>query len=245
MSSRPLSEIGLIEGITTTRAIRRYTDEPVSDQDLAAILFAATRAPSGSNRQPWRFMVLRDDPTSREAKRLLGDVAVRIWELKRRRDGYDQGSGRRADSPKSRMAGVMQSFAEHLASAPVVILPCYLRYREPSHFEGASIFPCCQNLLLAARARGLGGVMTGFQAGCEAELHALLGIPDEIVISAAIPIGHPRGSHGPVRRRPLEEFVYESHWGQTPAWAVDPPGTRHTSAGPPGHRARLEGEPTR
>ena len=233
--------VDLLEGIATTRAIRRYTDEPVSDEDLAAILFAATRAPSGSNRQPWRFVVLRDDAVSREAKRLLGGVARRIWEAKRRHDGYDRGSGQREDSPKARMARTMERFAEELENAPVIVLPCYLRYREPSHFEGASIFPCCQNLLLAARARGLGGVMTGFQAGCEAELRELLGIPEEVVISAAIPIGHPHGSHGPVRRRPLGEFVYESAWGRTPAWAVDPPGTRHTSAGPPGHRPLARG----
>ena len=232
-----MEEIGLLEGIATTRAIRRFTDEPVSDADLAAILFAATRAPSGSNRQPWRFLVLRDDPTSRKAKSLLGEVARRAWQHKRRDDRYDEGSGREADSPKARMARTMQHFADHFEEAPVVIIPVYLRYREPSHFEGASIFPCCQNLLLAARARGLGGVLTGFQSAIEPELKALLGVPDEVVLSAAIPLGHPRGSHGPVRRRPLREFVYEAGWGKTPTWAADPPDTRFAQAGPPGHRS--------
>jgi len=229
------SEIGLLEGIATTRAIRRYTDEPVSGEDLAAILFAATRAPSGSNRQPWRFIVLRDDPKSLEAKRLLGGAARRMWEFKRRGDRYDEGSGQREGSAKARMAGVMERFAEHFEDAPIVILPCFLRYRDPSPLEGASIYPCCQNLLLAARARGLGGVLTGFQSGVEKELKLLLDIPDSVVLSACIPLGHPEGSHGPVRRRPLAEFVFEGGWGKTPAWAVDPPGTRYARAGPPGH----------
>ena len=233
-------EIGLLEGIATTRAIRRFTDEPVSDADLAAVFFAATRAPSGSNRQPWRFIALRNDETSRRAKRLLGETARRMWALKRRGDRYDEGSGRRPDSPKARMARSMQRFAENFESAPVIVLVCFLRYREEAHFEGASIFPCCQNLLLAARARGLGGVLTGFQAGAEAELRELLGIPDEVVLSAAIPLGHPEGGHGPVRRRPLREFVYQGRWGETPDWAVDPPGTRHAKAGPPGHRTFLD-----
>lgn len=236
----PEREIGLFEGLTTTRAIRRYSDEPVSDEDLAAILFAATRAPSGSNRQPWRFLVLRDEERSRHAKALLARAAREIWAQKRSRDGYDRGSGQNPDSPKARMARAMEGFPEQIEAAPAVILPCYLRYREPHATDGASIYPCCQNLLLAARARGLGGVLTIFQLPVEAELRELLGVPEGAELAAAIPLGHPLGDHGPVRRRPLHEFVFQGHWGETPAWAVDPPGTRHTRAGPPGHRTALD-----
>ncbi len=233
-------EIGLFEGLTTTRAIRRYRDAPVSDEDLAAILFAATRTPSGSNRQPWRFLVLRDDAHSRRARALLARAARTIWEQKRRRDGYDRGSGRDPDSPKARMARNMEGFAAQIETAPAVILPCYLRYRAPHLSDGASIYPCCQNLLLAARARGLGGVMTIFQLPVESELREVLEIPESAELAAAIPLGHPQGNHGPVRRRPLREFVFQGRWGETPEWAVDPPGTRHTRAGPPGHQSPLE-----
>ena len=233
-------EIELFEGLTTTRAIRRYSEEPVSDEDLAAILFAATRAPSGSNRQPWRFLVLRNDDPSRRAKHLLAGAAREIWAQKRSRDGYDHGSGRDPDSPKARMAESMERFPEQIENAPVVILPCFLRYRAPHLSDGASIYPCCQNLLLAARARGLGGVMTIFQAPVEAELREVLAVPDGVELAAAIPLGHPLGAHGPVRRRPLREFVFEGRWGETPAWAEDPPGTRHTRAGPPGHRSPID-----
>ena len=68
----PADTVGLLEGLMTTRAIRRYRDEPVPDDVLRAVLFAATRAPSGSNRQPFRFVVLTDGPRAVQAKALLG-----------------------------------------------------------------------------------------------------------------------------------------------------------------------------
>ena len=103
----------------------------------------------------------------------------------------------------------------------------------PNSTEGASIYPACQNLLLAARAIGLGGVLTGWHAAVESELRALIGIPDEVFIAAAITIGHPAGRHGPVRRRPIAELIYEDRWEASADWAIDPPGTSFTSAGPP------------
>ena len=225
--------VGLLEGLTTTRSIRRYTDDPIPDAALRDILFAATRAPSGSNRQPFRFLVLRDSAVAGEAKRLIGDAARSAWGEKRTRDGYDRGTGTRADSPKARMAASMEHYVAHFEQAPVVVLPLLQRYRAPMPTEGASVYPACQNLLLAARALGYGGVLTVFHALVDAELHELLGIPDDVFIAATITLGTPAGHHGPVRRRPLAELVSEDTWGHAPAWAVDPPGTRHTSAGPP------------
>ena len=197
------------------------------------MLFAATRAPSGSNRQPFRFVVLTDGPKALEAKRLIAEAGQRIWSNKREHDGYDAGSGAVDDSPKARMARTMQHYVDHFASAPVLVLPCLVRYREPTPLEGASIFPACQNLLLAARALGYGGVLTGFHGMVEPELRTLLGIPDGVFVAATITIGKPAGAHGPVRRRPLSELVFDDAWEQPAPWAVDPPGTRHTQAGPP------------
>jgi hypothetical protein len=76
--------------------------------------------------------------------------------------------------------------------------------------------------------------MTSFHFGVEAELHELLGIPAEGEIAATITLGRPKGGHGAVRRRPMNELVFEEEWAQTPAWAIDPPGTRYTGAGPKG-----------
>ncbi len=232
-SALPADTVGLLEGLATTRAIRRYTDDPVPPEALREMLFAATRAPSGSNRQPFRFVVLTDGPKARAAKALIAESGRQAWSGKRASDGYDRGSGAVAGSPKARMAAAMQHYVDHLESAPVLVLPCLVRHREPASFEGASIYPACQNLLLAARALGYGGVLTGFHARVEDELRSLLGIPDGVFVAATITIGKPVGGHGPVRRLPMSELVYLDGWDHPAPWAVDPPGTTHTRAGPP------------
>lgn len=222
----------LLTGLATTRAIRRYRDEPIPEEDLATILWHATRAPSGSNRQPFRFLVLRDGPAATEARRLLGEGFRALWAEKRRRDGYDEGSGADPGSPKARMAETMQRFVDRFEETPVVVLGCLRRPRPPTPTEGASIYPACQNLLLAARALGYGGVLTMWHQHVEADLRDVLGIPEDVAISATIALGRPEGSHGPVRRRPVQELVYEDRWEAPAPWATDPPGTRFTSAGP-------------
>jgi nitroreductase len=226
-------EIGLLEGIATTRAIRRFRDEAVPDDVLATILFAASRAPSGSNRQPFRFLVLRDGPRAMTARHLIGAGARRAWGTKRQTDRYDEGSGGRPSSPKARLAAAMSGFVEHFESVPVVLLACLDRYRTPTPTEGASVYPACQNLLLAARALGYGGVLTGWHTMVEPELRELLEIPEHVFIAATVALGRPAGRHGPVRRRPLREVVFEDRWGASPPWAIDPPGTEFTQAGPP------------
>jgi len=228
--------ISLLEGIATTRAIRRFRPDPVPDEDLSTILWHAARGPSGSNRQPFRFLVLRDGPAASAARPLMGEAFRAMWAAKRRADGYDAGSGAQEDSPKARMARTMQRFVDRFEETPVIVLACLRRYREPNPYEGASVYPACQNLLLAARALGYGGVMTTWQVMVEDDLRPILGIPPEVALSATIALGRPEGRHGPVRRRPLRELVYEDRWEGDAPWAIDPPGTRFTSAGPPGER---------
>ncbi len=226
--------VSLYEGLLTTRAIRRYRAETIPDEVLRDILFAATRAPSGSNRQPFRFMVLREGPVAAEAKRLIGLGAQEFWQAKKEQDGYDKGSGAEASSPKARMARTMQHYVDHYDEVPVLVLACYVRYRShTAATDGASVFPACQNLLLAARAFGYGGVLTGLHHFAHTELRTLLAIPDDVEIMASITLGRPEGRHGTVRRRPMPELVFGDRWGEAPAWALDPEGTRFTAAGPP------------
>ena len=208
--SHPPEPIGLLDGLATTRAIRRYTDAPIPDDDLAAILWHAARAPSGSNRQPFRFLVLRDGPDARVAKRLLGAAFRSGWNAKREADGYRP----------SRFADSMQRYVDRFEQTPVVVLVCLERYRKPSPYEGASVYPACQNLLLAARALGYGGALTMWHLGVEAELRDLLGIPDGVALSACITLGVPEGHHGPVQRKPLAEVVFDDRWGSTADWIV-------------------------
>jgi nitroreductase len=232
VTALPGDQVGLLEGLVSTRAVRRYLDEPVPPEVLRAVLFAATRAPSGSNRQPFRFVVLTDGPTASAAKELLGRAARRVWEVKERTEGYTTGSGAHERSPKSRMRRTMVEYVENFERVPVVVLACLVRYREPSLMDGASIYPACQNLLLAARALGYGGVMTGFHTMVENELRPLLGIPEGVSIAATMTLGRPAGGHGGVRRRPLGELVFAERFGKPAGFAIDPPGTRHTAGGP-------------
>jgi len=235
LSEKPITEspIGLLEGLSTTRAIRRYTEDEIPHSHLRDIIWSATRAPSGSNRQPFRFMVLTKGEKANQAKKLIGKAAQEIWDQKVVNDKYASGSGSDPNSPKSRMARTMASYVENFHNVPCLVLPCLVRYRDPNPMEGASVYPAVQNLLLAARALGYGGVITGFHGPVDQELKSLLAIPDEVFISCTVTLGKPAGSHGPVRRRPLSELVFEDEWSNSPTWAIDPPGTRFTSAGPP------------
>lgn len=200
--------VGLLEGLATTRAIRRYTDDPVPDDDLSSILWHAARAPSGSNRQPFRFLVLRDGPNAVRARALLGDAFRAGWATKRAADGYRPSS----------FADSMQQYVDRFEQIPVVVLVCLDRYRPPSPYEGASVYPACQNLLLAARALGYGGALTMWHLAVEAELRSLLGIPGSVSLAACVTLGVPAGRHGPLRRRPMSELVFDGAWGSPASW---------------------------
>ncbi len=222
----------MLEGLATTRSVRRYTTEPIPEADLNTILWHASRAPSGSNRQPFRFLVLGDGPNATAAKSLLGHSFRDSWSAKRRADGYADGSGGDPSSAKGRMAATMQHFVDHIEEVPVIVLVCLIRYRPANPYEGASVYPACQNLLLAARALGFGGALTLWHQAVETELRELLGVPDHVSLAACVTLGRPHGHHGPVRRRPLTELAFDDGWGQPAAWASDPVGTRFTQAGP-------------
>ncbi len=232
MSDGMAQDVSLLEGLATTRAIRRYTNDDIPDEDLNSIFWHASRAPSGSNRQGFRFLVLRHGERARRAKNALGEAFRAGWNAKASTDGYRHGSGADENSPKSRQARAMQHFVDHLEEVPVVVLVCLIRHRAPDPYEGASVYPACQNLLLAARAHGYGGVLTMWHHAVEDELRDILGIPADVALSACITLGRPAGSHGPVRRRPISELVFDDVWGGSATWAHDPPGTEFTSAGP-------------
>ena len=84
----------------------------------------------------------------------------------------------------------------------------------------------------AARSLGYGGVLSMWHSLVEDELRRVLQIPDSAVIAGTVTLGVPRGRHGPVRRLPLADVVFDDTWGAAASWAIDPPDTRFTSAGP-------------
>ena len=125
--------------------------------------------------------MLRDGPNAVAPEALLGDAFRAGWNAKRAADGYRP----------SRFADSMQQYVDDFEQVPVVVLVCLDRYRAPSPYEGASVYPACQNLLLAARALGYGGALTMWHLGVEAELRELLAIPERRALSACITLGVP------------------------------------------------------
>ncbi len=194
----------------TQRAMRRLKTDPVSDEDLWKILHTATMAPSGGNRQPWNFVVVRDE----EKKRKIG-----AWYL----DAWDKSYGpareaMRADPQMKRTFDSADHLANHIAEAPVLIFATIQRDMPtsgPSLLLGASIYPAVQNLMLAARAIGLGTALTTLHRLHEAEVKELLGIPDGVETMAMIPVGWPKGKFGTPARLPAEKVVYWDGWKQT------------------------------
>ena len=209
--ARPVTDLpslDVFDAMRTNRAVRRYRLDAVPDDVLRRCLEAATWAPSGSNRQPWRFVVLR----SPEVRAVLGPAYRRGWA--EMGAGYGLSEVDPDDnSPRARMGRTMQEFVDNFESVPVYVLFCVEgRGRPPLLSDGASIYPAMQNFMLAARAHGLGTVPTTWFAYAEDELRQVVGIPDEWLIAALLPVGYPRGGHGPVRRRPVDDFVRLDQW---------------------------------
>lgn len=203
-------EIGLFEAIYSQRAIRRLKLDPVPDALIHKLIEAATKAPSGGDRQPWAFLVVRDPA----AKQKLGEWYLDAWE--RTYGTIPQETRARFPEGFARVYRSADYLARHLAEAPVLILVCASASGGPPLIAAAShygsIFPAVQNLLLAARGLGLGATLTTLHKMHEAEVKQLLGIPDTAETVALIPVGYPRGKYGPTTRRPVEEILHFERW---------------------------------
>ena len=198
------TNMSLFDAIYSQRAIRHFSAHPVSDEAIETLLRAAICAPSGGNSQPWRFLVMREAAL----KRQLGQWYLTAWQTAT--------AGMEALSQPYRHGAEL---AQQMATVPVLILACIDHGTAgpgPGPVtRGASIYPAVQNLLLAARALGLGTVLTTLHTQYEREIKALLHIPATVETAALIPVGYPaKGSHfGRARRRPLSEVVFHERWG--------------------------------
>jgi nitroreductase len=207
--------IGLLDGMATTRSIRRFRPDPIPDDLLRSVLEAATWAPSGSNTQSWRLLVVRDPEKRRQIGELYKVAFDEFYPPERLASETDP-------SRQRMMAGAVY-LAETMGTEPPVLVffcrddPSVNSPTSPSGMRawtrGSSIYPAVQNLLLAARASGLGGCLTTIHLRYEAEVKAILGIPDDFDTYALVPLGYPRDKFGPLRRRPVEEVTYLDSWG--------------------------------
>jgi nitroreductase len=202
----------LFEIMATTRSMRRLKPDPVPPELIRKILDAGVCAPSGGNMQRWRFLVVRDPGI----KRTVGAYYKRAWdEVVSPR--YRTGEPAPGTSPErfQRMLDAAQYLADHIHDAPVWIIPCMgMGGGTPTRTSGSSVYPAVQNMLLAARALGLGATLTTLYLQFEKEVEAALGLPADVHSYALLPIGYPIGRFGPVRRAPLADVVYEDRWGQ-------------------------------
>lgn len=195
------------EAMFSQRAIRRLQhDKPVSDDDLKTILDAASKAPSGGNTQPGRFLVVRDKKLIKE----FGKLYHEAWWAKRR----DQfGWKDKSDIPEGSVFKMPAQLADEMGDAPVVILAFAI-----GSGAASSVLPPVQNLLLAARALGIGSVFTTLHPDVMERVYALFKIPEDVEFHACIPLGYPRGNFGPTKRYPTSETTSWNTWGAPPPW---------------------------
>jgi nitroreductase len=213
--------VDLLDTLRSTGAAREFLAEPVDDDVVARILDTARFAPSGGNRQGWHVVVLKD-PTQRRA---LRDLYLPGWRqyLAMRAAGLtpwapvtDEAAERAAIEQAEAGPFDPGAFAGHLDEVPVLLVVLadlralaavdrgFDRYTMAG---GASIYPFTWSILLAARAEGLGGVLTTMPIRREAEVKALVGAPDEFVVAGVIALGRPVHQPHRLTRRPVEEFT--------------------------------------
>lgn len=188
---KPITDVQAL--FRSQRAIRAFTTEEVPEELVNQVLTAAIHAPSGSNTQPWHFIVIRDQAV----KDAISEV-------------YEEARAATYGSTRPATGGPRQP----LSAVPVLIVACvHTPASGQAGFQtGASIYPSVQNLMLAARALGLGTVLTTLHRRRKERIHDILGIPKHIESAAIIPLGWPDREYGPNRRQPLEKFVMYDRW---------------------------------
>jgi nitroreductase len=202
----------LFEIIRTTRAMRRLKPDPVPDALIQQILQAAIAAPSGGNRQQWRFLIVQDPAIKRRVqyyyKRALDEVVAPRYHTSPPPPGMTR-------EQYERLLDAVIYLTEHFHEAPVWIVACLDEGEStPTRWSGASIYPAIQNMLLTARALGLGATLTTRHLLFETQVEEIFGLPPGVHTYAILPIGYPMGHFGPVGRGPLSEVVYLDSWGK-------------------------------
>jgi len=210
MTGASANEPGIFEIMHTTRSMRRLKPDPVPNALIRQILEAGVSAANGGNMQRWRFLVVKD----RQVKETVAAYYKRAWK-ENALPGYRTSAPPPGTSAErfQRLLAAADYLAEHLHEAPVWIVPC-LGGAAPTRSSGSSIYPAVQNMLLAARALGLGATLTTLHLRFEKETEEALGLPADVHSYALLPIGFPMGRFGPVARAPLADFVYENRWGE-------------------------------
>ncbi len=214
-------DMPLGEAMRTQRAIRRLTKEPVSDDLVKELIEFASKAPTAQNHQAWEFIVVRDPEVIAE----LAKLNRRVWRL--------------ADKPVAWLNRKNERFvrthratahqADNFEDIPVLIVCCMTATRHAwspvvAASSYGSIFPSVQNLLLAARAAGLGANLTTMPLTINFSARRVLGIPWRVTPVCIVPLGWPAGRYGPTTRKPVGEITSLDRYGNR-AWQRTPGAT--------------------
>ncbi len=212
-----MAETDLFDIMYSCRSMRRLRTDPVPLALIYKVIEAGTQGPSGGGVQAWRFVVV----TEQRVKEQIAEIYLRGWRMAE--TNYAKAGLTPENSKNVRAAAYL---AEHLAEAPVLLIPC-LRSRKSHEARlngpnretflrilGGSIYPAIQNMLLACRALGLGASLTTITTLYEDEMRKILDLPEFLTTYALIPIGYPKGKFGPVTRRPVEEVTWLNQYGE-------------------------------
>jgi nitroreductase len=218
------SDVTAFDAINGLRATRVYDDRPIPDEMLARILTAATRACSSGNTQPWEFVVVTDRGVKAELKEMLSNAWVSV-------------DARRAQSAEELVDGTGRPVTGHAAIENIDRVAAIVfvfwnpdrGIRMKGEYEenpdgtlraltdfpggrGASLFPACQNMMLAAHALGVSSLFTTFFGLCQREVKALLHVPPRMFLESAVFLGYGAERLGNPKRKPLEEVVHLNDW---------------------------------
>jgi len=200
------SEMALLDGINSLRSVRKFKPDPITDDKLKTVLESASKAASGSNTQPWEFVVVRDA----KLKARLKEPMLRTWLARL--------AGSTGMSP--RMRDVYDEATEMLRNTetvPIIIYCCVdlSRAGKSEEVRYASIYPAVQNLMLAAHALGLATCLTvhgSTPTRGEPEVKKILGVPEHVKVACLVYIGYPAVRLGHPKRKPIEKFVHNDRW---------------------------------
>lgn len=201
--------------LTTTRAVRKRLDleRPVPREIITECIRLSQQAPTGSNSQSWRWVVVTDP----ELRRRLGEL-YRAGGAEYLRAAGERLAG--ADPQLGRVIDSASWLAEHIEEVPVHVIPC-VKGRPPDGTPVValaglygSIFPAVWSFQLALRSRGLGSCLTTFHLAREREAAELLGIPEDVLQVGLLPVAWTRGTEfRPAARPPVERIIHWDRWG--------------------------------
>lgn len=230
----------LIETLRATGAVRQFTPEPVGDDVVHRLLDTARFAPNGGNRQAWRVVVVKDPVRRRGLRDLyleqwydylaMGAAGLTPWAPSGDRQAEERAIAAGADGLRTAGAAT-PGFAERLDEVPVVLVVLADLSRlvgtdrdlgRYTFVAGASIYPFVWSLLLAARAEGLGGVMTTIHGRVEPRVKELLDVPEHLAVATVLALGHPVHQPTKLRRAPVSSFTTVDRVGG-PAFSGPPP----------------------